>query len=99
MAGLTVLNEPEVRALLENLTYDEFESFREPLSTALHDYSTGTQSSQDGDIHQPRRTAITSSATGGETMFVPSSNIGGVSMKGIVISTHSVGSRLTRSQS
>ncbi len=80
--SLTVLTDDQVKILLESLTLDELESFRNSLKSALHEYSTGTQSVGDGDIHQPLRTSITSERTGAMTLFMPSCSPAGVGVKG-----------------
>ena len=80
--SLAVLTDSQIKDLLENLTLDELEGFRESLKAALHEYSTGTQAVDDGDIHQPLRTSIKSGRTGATTLFMPSSSASGVGMKG-----------------
>ena len=80
--SLAVLTDDQIRGLLENLTAEELEDFRTSLKSTLHDYSTGTQSVEDSDIHQPHRTSIHSNATGATTLFMPSSNMQGIGMKG-----------------
>jgi hypothetical protein len=80
--SFTVLNDTEIRSLLESLTLDELEGFRTELKSALHEYSTGTQSVQSGLIHQPERTSIHSNATGATTLFMPSASPVGHGVKG-----------------
>ena len=80
--ALSVLTDLEIRALLENLTAEELEAFRNSLKSALHEYSTGTQSIEDGYIHQPKRTTISSEKTGKTTLFMPSCSTVGVGVKG-----------------
>jgi len=80
--SLSVLNDAQIKDLLENLTLDDLESFRGALKATLHEYSTSTQAVDDGDVHQPNRTAITSAMTGATTLFMPSSSEAGVGIKG-----------------
>lgn len=84
--SLSVLTDVQIRALLENLTADELEGFRNSLKSALHEYSTGTQSIEDGYIHQPHRTTISSAKTGTTTLFMPSCSTVGVGIKVITLS-------------
>lgn len=78
---LSILTDDEISGLLENLTADELEAFRDSLKSALHDYSTGTQA-EDGEIHQPHRTVTRSSLTGATTLFMPSCSPSGLGVKG-----------------
>jgi hypothetical protein len=80
--SLSVLTDEQIRLLLENLTLEELETFREELKSALHEYSTGTQSIEDGSIHQPDRTVVNSSGTGATTLFMPSCSAAGHGIKG-----------------
>ena len=80
--SLAVLTDAQIKALLEDLTLDELESFRNALKATLHEYSTSTQAVDDSEIHQPQRTSITSSRTGATTLFMPSSSRYGVGVKG-----------------
>ncbi|XXG95672.1 hypothetical protein Hte_001941 [Hypoxylon texense] len=70
--SLTVLSDEQIRLLLENLSYDELDGLVDTLRNALHEYSTGTQSIQDGIVHQPERTSVHSNTTGATTLFMPS---------------------------
>ncbi|KIH94190.1 ornithine cyclodeaminase [Sporothrix brasiliensis 5110] len=79
--SLTILKDDEIAELLNYLTFDELESFRSVLKQALYEYSTGTQSVQDGDIQQPPRTSVTSPVTGCTTLFMPSCSTEGLGMK------------------
>lgn len=80
--SLTVLSDEQIRVLLENLSYDEVERFVDTLRNALHEYSTGTQSIEDGVVHQPERTSVHSRNTGTTTLFMPSVNALGHAVKG-----------------
>lgn len=80
--ALSVLTDEQIKGLLESLTSDELESFYLDLKGALHDYSVGSQSDDDSDIHQPHRTIIKSSQTGATTLFMPSGSPAGVGVKG-----------------
>lgn len=100
---LAVLNDEEVRQLLEGLTRDELDSVREELSSALNEYSTATQIAPPGvevadlddhehdSIHQPPRTSVRSSRTGTTTLFMPSSGPSGLGIKVITLSSPSSG--------
>lgn len=79
--SLSILTDDQICALLEDLTIDELESFRDCLQSALHDYSTGTQV-EDGEIHQPPRTVTRSSRTGATSLFMPSCSPAGLGVKG-----------------
>lgn len=80
--SLSVLTDEQIKSLLESMTVDELESFYTDLKSALHDYSVGSQSDGDPDIHQPHRTSVNSSRTGATTLFMPSSSPAGVGVKG-----------------
>jgi hypothetical protein len=80
--ALTVLNDNEVKDPLDNLTLEEASDFAHNLKEALHDYSNGTQSVKDCEIHQPDRTIIRSSTNKTTTLFMPSSSPVGYGIKG-----------------
>lgn len=80
--GLHVLSDDQVRELLENLTVDELESFRNELRGTLHEYSAGTNTTQTSLLHQPQRVTVDSNAKGTRTLFMPSTGPGGHSVKG-----------------
>src|SRR5262245_10886200 len=82
--SLSVLTDEQICFLLENLTLEELESFREELKSALHEYSNGTQSIDVDCIHQPERTSIHSHATGATTLFMPSASPAGHGVKGML---------------
>lgn len=85
--SLSVLNDEQIRLLLESLTADELESFILSLKGALHDYSNGSQvPGGDADIHQPHRQSVHSSRTGATTLFMPSSSPAGAGVKVITLS-------------
>ncbi|KAK4242795.1 hypothetical protein C8A03DRAFT_11005 [Achaetomium macrosporum] len=76
---LTVLTDDQIRSLLESLTVDELEGFRQALASALYEYSTGAT------VHQPERISVHSTATGATTLFMPSSNSAGNGIKGMYL--------------
>ena len=82
--GLSVLTDEQIRELLENLTVDELESFRNELRGTLHQYSTGTNVTQAGLLHQPERISVHSDVTDATTLFIPSTSPGGHAVKGAV---------------
>ncbi|KAK3292543.1 uncharacterized protein B0H64DRAFT_347465 [Chaetomium fimeti] len=82
---LTVLTDDQIRSLLENLTPDELEGFRNALISALHEHSVGAQ---DGSaIHQPERISVNNTETGCTTLFMPSSNSTGNAVKVITLTS------------
>ncbi|KAK4100535.1 NAD(P)-binding protein [Parathielavia hyrcaniae] len=82
---LTVLTDEQIRALLENLTVAELESFRVALASALHEHSAGIQG--ETSPHQPERVSVHSTATGATTLFMPLHNSSGHGVKGQNAST------------
>lgn len=86
--SLSILTDEQIKYLLESLTVDELEAFNMDLKGALHDYSVGSQSGEDSDIHQPHRQTINSSRTGATTLFMPSGSPAGVGVKGAPVHPH-----------
>jgi ornithine cyclodeaminase/alanine dehydrogenase-like protein (mu-crystallin family) len=84
--GLSVLTDDQIRELLENLTTDELETFRNELKGTLHEYSTSTQITEASLLHQPERTSVHSAITGATTLFMPSTSPGGHGIKVITLS-------------
>jgi hypothetical protein len=80
--SLAVLTDDDVKTILENLTLDEFDSFKAALSEALHEYSNNTQNVEDGTYHQPERISSYSKATGATTLYMPSCSPEGMGCKG-----------------
>lgn len=80
--ALMVLNDEQVRNLLENLSREEADDLVHSLKCALHDYSTGQQPIRNGFVHQPERTVLNCRARGTATVFVPSANPLGHGVKG-----------------
>jgi hypothetical protein len=80
--SLSILTDDQIKDLLENLTLDELESFRESLKGALHEYSNGVQGVDNVTIHQPSRISVHSSSTGATTLFMPSCSSAGHGIKG-----------------
>ena len=80
--GLHVLTDDQIRDLLENLTVDELETFRNELRGTLHAYSTGTNAALAGLLHQPERITVDSDLNGTKTLFMPSTSPGGHAVKG-----------------
>ncbi|KAJ4409133.1 hypothetical protein N0V85_004142 [Neurospora sp. IMI 360204] len=83
----SILTDDEIRSLLDNLTVDELESFRENLRDALHEYSTGAHTPGQALIHQPERTVVRSGVTGATTLFMPSCSPAGHGVKVITLSS------------
>lgn len=79
---LSVLTDEQINGLLEALTVEELEMFYTDLKEALHDFSVGSQSGEDADIHLPHRQSINSSRTGATTLFMPSGSPAGLGVKG-----------------
>lgn len=84
----SILTDDEIKSLLDNLTLDELESFRENLRDALHVYSTGAHTPGQALIHQPERTVVRSGITGATTLFMPSCSPAGHGVKGMMSSHH-----------
>ncbi|KAH8884595.1 NAD(P)-binding protein [Thozetella sp. PMI_491] len=82
--SLAVLTDDQIKVLLENLTLEEFEGFRDGLKSALHEYSNGTQAIDDGAIHQPHRTSVQN--RGATTLFMPSASPVGHGVKVLTLS-------------
>ncbi|KAJ4422270.1 hypothetical protein N0V82_003131 [Gnomoniopsis sp. IMI 355080] len=82
---LSVLTEEQIKGLLESLTAEELEMFYMDLKESLHDYSVGSQSGGDADIHMPHRQSINSSTTGATTLFMPSGSPAGLGVKVITL--------------
>lgn len=82
---LSVLTDEQINGLLEALTVEELEMFYMDLKEALHDFSVGSQSGEDADIHLPHRQSINSSRTGATTLFMPSGSPAGLGVKGTPI--------------
>jgi hypothetical protein len=80
--AFTVLTDDQIRGLLESLTVDELGDFQDGLKSALHEYSTGTQTPEESPVHQPERISIHSRATGATTLFMPSASPVGHGVKG-----------------
>lgn len=83
--SLSILTDGQIKGLLEAMTGDELESFYLTMREALHDYSVGTSSGEDADIHQPHRSAINSSRTGATTLFMPTSSSAGIGIKVVTL--------------
>ncbi|GAB1315969.1 Proline utilization protein PrnX-like [Madurella fahalii] len=91
---LTVLNDDEIRSLLEGLTAAELEGFRGALASALNEHSSDRAQGSSGtagipSIQQPERTSVHSTATGATTLFMPSSSSIGNGIKVITLSSAS----------
>jgi hypothetical protein len=80
--SLAVLSDEAISNLLENLTRKEVQNFQDALETALHEYSTGTQTIDTNPYHQPERTTAYSDRTRATTLFMPSVNPAGHGVKG-----------------
>ncbi|KAK4109763.1 NAD(P)-binding protein [Canariomyces notabilis] len=97
---LTVLNDDEIRALLEALTATELEGFRGALAAALHEYSTGGQGGgASSSVQQPERISVQNTATGATTLFMPSSSSVGNGIKVITLTSASPTTTTTTSSS
>ncbi|ORY62505.1 UbiD family decarboxylase [Pseudomassariella vexata] len=84
--SLAILSDEDIRNLFESLTHDEVDRFQQSLRCALHEYSTGTQSIEEGQIHQPDRTTVHSNLTNATTLFMPSMSPNGHGVKVVTIS-------------
>lgn len=79
---LTVLSDEQVRAILESLTLDDLEDFRQELASALHEFSTSIQADEAGLYQQPHRTTTLHPATHATTLYMPSCGPAGMGCKG-----------------
>lgn len=79
---LTVLDDDQVRGLLENLDADELARFRQVLNTALFEFSTDVQADEDGLYQQPHRTTTCHRQSQAMTLYMPSSCPQGMGCKG-----------------
>ncbi|KAL0934294.1 uncharacterized protein CTRU02_211093 [Colletotrichum truncatum] len=84
---LTVLTDDQIKAILADLTADEFEGFRRILSQALHEYSTNTHNIEDGTYHQPDRLKTENLKTGATTLYMPSIGPQGMGCKVVTLSS------------
>lgn len=75
---LTVLSDDQVNTLLESLTLDELDEFRQTLASALHEYSTSTKDA----FQQPHRISTHHSETKATTLYMPSCGPPGMGCKG-----------------
>ncbi|KAI1801482.1 NAD(P)-binding protein [Daldinia bambusicola] len=87
--SLTILSDDQISGLLETLTQEEAQGFIDVLRNALNEYSTGTQSIQDGVVHQPERISVHSNTTGATTLFMPSISSLGHAVKVVTLSAPS----------
>lgn len=79
---LTVLNDQQVKDMLESLTVDELDEFRAVLSQALHEFSN-TTAAEDGEVYQqPHRITTLHSDTQATTLYMPSCGPEGMGCKG-----------------
>ncbi|TDZ51684.1 Uncharacterized protein CTRI78_v007461 [Colletotrichum trifolii] len=79
---LTVLTDEQIKAILADLTAEEFEGFRTTISQALHEYSNNTHNIEDGTYHQPERISTENYKTGATTLYMPSVGPQGMGCKG-----------------
>jgi hypothetical protein len=79
---LTVLSDDQVRAILESLTLDELEDFRHELASALHEYSTGVQGTDQSAYQQPHRMTTRHPGSQATTLYMPSCGPTGMGCKG-----------------
>ncbi|KJZ74686.1 hypothetical protein HIM_06036 [Hirsutella minnesotensis 3608] len=79
--ALTVLSDEQVRLILEGLTLDELEEFRQVLSSALHEFSTNTEADDRGFYQQPHRITTFHPGSQATTLYMPSSGPEGMGCK------------------
>ncbi|OLN85073.1 hypothetical protein CCHL11_06295 [Colletotrichum chlorophyti] len=84
---LTVLTDDQIKAILADLTADEFEGFKGVLSQALHEYSTNTHNIEDGTYHQPERLSTENLRSGATTLYMPSVGPQGMGCKVVTLSS------------
>lgn len=74
----TVLSDNQVNAILENLTLDELDEFRNELASALHEFSNNTEDT----FQQPHRISTLHYETQATTLYMPSCSPAGMGCKG-----------------
>ncbi|KAF9876040.1 UbiD family decarboxylase [Colletotrichum karsti] len=84
---LTVLTDDQIKAILADLTAEEFEGFRSVISHALHEYSTNATNIEDGTYHQPERISTENFKTGAKTLYMPSVGPQGMGCKVVTLSS------------
>ena len=80
--SLTVLSDDQVKAILNDLTLQEFEDFRHVLAGALHEFSTNTQAVDEEVFQQPLRITTRHPDTCATTLYMPSCGPDGMGCKG-----------------
>ncbi|KAI1436256.1 UbiD family decarboxylase [Xylaria sp. CBS 124048] len=85
--ALVVLSHQVIRDLLETLTRDDVERFTDALKTALHEYSTGTQTTASNSYDEHEQMAVHSDRTKAETFFMPLTCPLGSGVKVVTISS------------
>uniref|UniRef100_L7IU76 Ornithine cyclodeaminase/mu-crystallin family protein n=1 Tax=Pyricularia oryzae (strain P131) TaxID=1143193 RepID=L7IU76_PYRO1 len=84
---LSILSDGQIKGLLEDLTVEELESFKDALSSALHEYSVGTQSRTPEDDNHLERQVVFTPSTGTKSLFMPSHGPPGLGVKVITLSS------------
>ncbi|KOS23246.1 Uncharacterized protein ESCO_003834 [Escovopsis weberi] len=84
---LTVLSEENVRNILENLTLDELDEFRDVLSESLHDFSTNAHAAAVGLWQQPHRITTLHPDTQATTLYMPSCGPLGMGCKVVTLTS------------
>ena len=68
---LAVLNENEIRCLLQNLTLSELRAFQDALRVSLVEYSASTQAIDKADTGSANSVGVRSPEAGSTTVFIP----------------------------
>ena len=82
MSSLTILNDAEVKGILNSLAREEVEAMQKTLRNALHEYSTNANNDKEEcSFQQPERQQL-DRKNGTTTLFMPSTSSSGIGMKG-----------------
>lgn len=79
---LTLLSDEQVRAVLENLTREELDGFRQTLASALHEFSTNPKGAPEEPYQQPHRITTLHPSSKATTLYMPSCGPEGMGCKG-----------------
>lgn len=78
---LTVLSDNQVKSVLEGLTIDDLDTFRHVLASALHQFSTGAEATDDDVYQQPHRITTRHASSRVTTLYMPCCGPGGMGCK------------------
>lgn len=87
---LTLLSDEEVKTILENLTREELDGFRQTLAEALHEFSTNPRGDPEEPYQQPPRITTQHAASKATTLYMPSCGPQGMGCKVVSLTTSDV---------